>query len=97
MGKIESLLTSVVRPYSFIVTDGEGIQYRRDVHVAQHTAAGSSVNEQEFHILHFPYKNSYNSVLKLVICIEELQSFYIFSICFDLINEIKRGNLDMIN
>lgn len=38
------LLTSVVRPYSFIVTDGERVQYRGDVDVIQHTAtAGSEI------------------------------------------------------
>lgn len=48
--KIESLLTSIVRPYSFIITDRKGVQYRRDVHVAQHTAAAAtSVNKQVFH------------------------------------------------
>lgn len=63
MGKIESLLTSVVRPYSFIVTDRKGVQYRRDVHVPQHTAAANSVNKQEFHISHFFYKET--NILKL--------------------------------
>lgn len=47
MGKIVSLLTSVVRPYSFIVTDGEGVQYCGDVYVPQHTAAALSAKESE--------------------------------------------------
>jgi len=61
MGKIESLLTSVVRPYSFIVTDGEGVQYCGDVYVSQHTAAAVSAKEREQFL-----KNVLKNLLKII-------------------------------
>lgn len=74
MEEIKSLLTSVVRPYSFIVTDGKGVEYRRNIHVAQHTAAASSANRRKFYILHF-----LNKKIVLQYCDNYLQyKFYIY-------------------
>lgn len=53
------LLTSVVRPYSFIITNGKGIKDRRDVDVAQHTATPSAATiKQDYINIYFQVCNS---------------------------------------